>query len=60
MTNSEWLKNLSDEELAELLSDICYNSESGNCRLCIMKKHCDRKQPHYGIRDWLKAKHEVK
>lgn len=43
MTNSEWLRSLSDEDLAEVLSNICFDSESGNCRACIMKKHCDRK-----------------
>lgn len=59
MTNSEWLRDLSDEDLAEVLSNICFDSGSGNCRACIMKKHCDKEQPQYGILEWLKAEHEV-
>lgn len=55
MTNREYLQTLNDDDLADFMADICFCSESGNCRCCEIKSHCDGNQPQYGIRDWLKA-----
>lgn len=50
MTNREWLESLSDEELADVISDTCGG-------YCIRKHGCDI-NCREGVTTWLQAEHK--
>lgn len=52
-TNADYIRRMTDEELAEFLCDL--SSETESCGSCIAKSYCD--YGHIGFLDWLKEAH---
>ena len=55
MTNGEWLRKLSDAELAEFLCYLRYGHD-GSCYGCIMESMC--KIGCNGMSAWVGLEHE--
>ena len=54
MTNAEWLRSLSDDELAEFLCYLTYGKD-GNCEDCIAGRLC--KRGCNGMAAWLQEEY---
>lgn len=54
MTNAEWLRSLSDDELAEFLCYLTYGRD-GNCEDCIAGRLC--KRGCNGMAAWLQEEY---
>ena len=52
MTNREWLRSLTDEELADFFIDDKRSLNGGICNICVHSDICDCTQ---GIKGWLQS-----
>ena len=52
MTHREWLRSLTDEELADFFIDDKRSLNGGICNICVHSDICDCTQ---GIKGWLQS-----
>ena len=51
-TNGDYIRRMTDEEMAKFLCNISVNPGRGMCELCIASSNC--RAGHNGFLDWLK------
>ena len=54
-TNGDYIRRMTDDEMAKFLCNIAVNPSRGVCELCIAAEHC--RAGHNGFLDWLKEEH---
>lgn len=60
MTNREWLRSLTDEELADFFNDERKSLTSGICNICAYDVKCmydEKLECNAGIATWLKQEY---
>ena len=56
-TNGDYIRRMTDEELAAFLCNMSVKPEQGMCELCIAASNC--RAGHNGFLDWLKEEHNA-
>lgn len=55
MTNGDYIRRMTDEELAKFLCNLQDSVEQDPCSECPAKMHC--RTGHNGFQDWMKEGH---
>lgn len=56
-TNGDYIRRMTDEEMAKFLCNISVNPGRGMCELCIASSNC--RAGHNGFLDWLKEEYNA-